>query len=576
MGEIKGMGRRDFLKTAALSGLALGGAAALTGCAPSTGAEKGASANASAGADVAWDKEVDVLVIGSGTGAFAALVAAAKGAESVCLVEKGTMWGGTAATSGGGLAVPLTYAATDAGITDSKEEVVKYFTNATDGRVDQAVLNSFIDNGSTFIDWISEEMGWKFAASPLFGDYYEPMDGWIPMGRGSLGAADASGSLSAAQMWDQMKAKVEGYGAEVLMDTPATELITDGAGTVLGAVCGGKNIKANAVIVATGGFDHNDEMRAKYHPFKIMATNAVPTNTGDGQLMGMAIGASVSYMDRCWGAPAILTTGDDPEALIAEGRIAQEIAGTDWAMYRGLPGAVVVNKKGRRIGNEAGPYDLFNQAFAYYDTGEPGHVNIPAYFICDAACWATYSLPGHTVGAVGDGEDSYFNETYGGEATDPSEVPAHFVKADTLEELAEKLGIDAAGLAAEITAFNENAAKGVDPVYHRGEKHLDINTTGVMAGSRTDLANPVLAPLATGPFYGAVYVPGTCGTAGGLTINENAQVVNVNGEPIEHLYAVGNCSSGVSGGTYVHGGISLGSGAVMSWVAVNHALATKA
>ena len=57
-----------------------------------------------------------MLVIGSGTGAFAALVAAAKGAESVCLVEKGTMWGGTAATSGGGLAVPLTYAATDAGI----------------------------------------------------------------------------------------------------------------------------------------------------------------------------------------------------------------------------------------------------------------------------------------------------------------------------------------------------------------------------------------------------------------------------------------------------------------------------
>lgn len=155
-------------------------------------------------------------------------------------------------------------------------------------------------------------------------------------------------------------------------------------------------------------------------------------------------------------------------------------------------------------------------------------------------------------------------------------MPAHFVKADTLEELAEKLGIDAAGLAAEITAFNENAAKGVDPVYHRGEKHLDINTTGVMAGSRTDLANPVLAPLATGPFYGAVYVPGTCGTAGGLTINENAQVVNVNGEPIEHLYAVGNCSSGVSGGTYVHGGISLGSGAVMSWVAVNHVLAAKA
>ena len=53
---------------------------------------------------------------------------------------------------------------------------------------------------------------------------------------------------------------------------------------------------------------------------------------GDGQLMGMAIGANVSYMDRCWGAPAILTTGDDPATLIAEGAIAQEIAGTDWAI----------------------------------------------------------------------------------------------------------------------------------------------------------------------------------------------------------------------------------------------------
>lgn len=563
MENIRGMKRRDFLKTAALSSLALG-SAALAGNTTLAFADEG---------DVAWDKEVDVLVVGSGTGSFAALVAAAKGAGSVCLVEKGSMWGGTAALSGGGLAVPLTYAAADAGVTDSKEEIIKYFTNASSRRVDQDVLSAFIDNGSDFIDWISEEMDWVFTASPLFGDYYEPMEGWIPMGRGSLGASNAEGPLVASQMWAQMKTKLEDYGVEILMDTPATQLIVDNEGAVIGGVCGDQNIKAGAIILATGGFDHNDAMRAKYHPYPLLATCAIPTNTGDGQLMGMAIGADVSYMDRSWGAPAILTKADeDPATVIAEGRIIQEVAGTDWAMYRGLPGAVVVNKKGHRIGNEAGPYDLFNQSFTYYDTGEPGLINIPAYFICDAACWATYSLPGHIVGAVGDGEDSYFNETYGGEATDVDEVPAHFVKADTLEELAELLGIDPEGLAAEIAAFNENAINGVDPVYHRGEKHLDLNTTAVMAGNRTDLANPVLAPLATGPFYGAIYVPGTCGTAGGLTINGDAQVMHVTGEPIAHLYAVGNCSSGVSGGTYVHGGISLGSGGVMSWQAVNHIL----
>lgn len=71
-------------------------------------------------------------------------------------------------------------------------------------------------------------------------------------------------------------------------------------------------------------------------------------------------------------------------------------------------------------------------------------------------------------------------------------------------------------------------------------------------------------------------MPGTCGTAGGLTINENAQVVNVNGEPIEHLVRRGQLLLRRIGGTYVHGGISLGSGAVMSWVAVNHVLAAKA
>lgn len=151
---------------------------------------------------------------------------------------------------------------------------------------------------------------------------------------------------------------------------------------------------------------------------------------------------------------------------------------------------MVVNRKGHRIGNEATAYDSFFRAFSYYDNGEMEHLNIPSFLVCDAACWNTYSMPGHTVGSMDGG---FFDETYGG-GEDGGEVPAWFVQADTLEELAEKLGIDPAGLAAEIAAFNENAEKGVDPVYHRGEKHLDVYTSGVMAGSRTDLANPVLAP----------------------------------------------------------------------------------
>lgn len=547
--------------------MALGTAGVLAGCASN---QQGQAAPS--GADITWDKEADILVVGSGTGAFAALAAAKLGSESVCLLEKGQFWGGTAATSGGGMAVPLSDAAKEAGVNDTKEAVVEYYLNASEGRADEAVINSFLDNGNDFLKWTGEALGWTWTPSTLFGDYYEPLPGWIPFGRASLGASDSSGALVAAQMWEQLKAALTDAGVEIMMETPATTLVTDGNGAVIGVrATSGRDeiaIKANHVILATGGFDHNADMRAKHLPFKILATNACTTNTGDGHKMGQAVGADLSYMDSCWGAPAILTTGQDPKELIANNEIAQEIAGTDWAMYRGLPGAVVVNRKGHRIGNEATAYDTYNKAFAYYDNGEMEHLNIPSYFICDSACWNTYSLPGHTVGSMDGG---YFDETYGSDGSD-GELPAHFVQADTLEELAEKLGVDAAGLAAELAAFNENAEQGIDPVYHRGEKQLDLNTTAVMAGMRTDLANPCLAPVATPPFYGAIYVPGTCGTAGGLTINENAQVVNALGEPISGLYAVGNCSSGVSGGCYVGGGISLGSGGVMGWVAVHHAL----
>ena len=78
-----------------------------------------------------------------------------------------------------------------------------------------------------------------------------------------------------------------------------------------------------------------------------------------------------------------------------------------------------------------------------------------------------------------------------------------------------------------VTAFNENAKAGVDPDWHRGEYDFDKGTAGDLSGKRTELVNNCLAPLEKGPFYGAKYVPGTCGTSGGLRINGSAQVLNV-------------------------------------------------
>ena len=128
---------------------------------------------------------------------------------------------------------------------------------------------------------------------------------------------------------------------------------------------------------------------------------------------------------------------------------------------------------------------------------------------------------------------------------------------------------------ATLNKFNPNALEGVDPDWHRGEADFDKGTAGDLTGTRTELKNNCLAPIEVGPFYGCKYVPGTCGTSGGLRINANAQVLNVWGQPIEHLYAVGNTSGSVMGAAYPGGGSTLGAGCVFGMLAGRHAAAVK-
>jgi len=166
-----------------------------------------------------------------------------------------------------------------------------------------------------------------------------------------------------------------------------------------------------------------------------------------------------------------------------------------------------VNKHGRHLGDEAAVYATFSHSFEQRDSGLEEYRNVPAYFICDSTCTTYYTFPG---------------------AKAPGEIPERVVSADTLEELTDKLAIDKAGLVEEMTAFNANAVNGIDPVWHRGEFAIDMTTSNLYQNyrgpERTDLKNPALAPVAVGPFYGAMYGPGTCGTNGGLRINKDAQV----------------------------------------------------
>lgn len=530
--------RRGFLKKTALLGVGLAATGGIAACAPA-----GAPAKEE---DVKWDKEVDVLVVGSGTVVMAALAAKDAGAESVLIIEKSLAFGGTSALSGGGFYIPMNYAMKEEGIEDNREDAFKYMKKVSAGQSEDVLINTYLDNANAMCEWTRDKFGYEWLLSgqqrpgnKSFQDYYE-VPGFRPYGRNvSLSKNGKSGGAAA---WQILRETAEGLGIEIMLETPAKELVVNANGEVVGVkaegIDGPINIKAKkGVILGTGGFDFNKAMTTAYLRGPIMGSVSVRTNTGDGHLMGMALGADLRNMNSCWGLPFYPLDVENLKGV------------EDWQIYRGKPGSIVVNKYGERIGNEAAAYHVFNRAFWVWDTGTFEWRNTPSYWICDSSFKERYFMPG----------SNYQMDV----------VPEWIEQADTLEELCEKLGVNYEGFSATLDVFNPNAEAGVDPIWHRGEYQFDLNTAG--DASRTDLKNICLAPIAQGPFYGATYVPGTCGTNGGLRINENAQVLDLDGNPISRLYAVGNTSGSVMGDAYPGGGSCLGAGSVFGMLAGRHA-----
>ncbi len=540
--------RRSLLGASAA--LAVGGMLGLAGCSSSPKTDEGSvpdEGSASSG-EVAWDEEADVVVVGSGTGAFSALAAADAGAGSVVVLEKSEAWGGTSAVSGCTLYIPMLTVGMEEGSDDSVQAATAYLNKVAGNRGNKAGIDNYVKYANEFATWLGDLMGWQWTAQGMFRDYYEPYEGYRFFGRNA-----SIDSEEKVPMWSELQNKCKELGVDIRLSAPAKELVTDASGAVVGVVAeiGGKpvRIKANTcVVMATGGYDHNPQMILENQAVPVYVSNAAMTNTGDGQIMGAKVGAAWGNMDTNWGLPCFY--GGSPEYT---GELVYDFLTNDWGYYRGSAGAIVVNRQGRRFGDESSAYGVFNRAFGQYDTDILDYTNIPAFFICDDEYVSTMTLPGQA--AVGD------------------PLPDYFVQADTLQELAGKLGIDPEGLVDEVASFNEGAAVGEDPTFHRGEKECNVVISAWRTAGR-DLPNPVLAPLATPPFYGAVYVPGTCGTNGGLVTDENARVLTAAHEPIPGLLAVGNCSAGIFGGQYPGAGATLGAGGIMGYIGVRNALGT--
>ncbi|MFN8564865.1 MAG: FAD-dependent oxidoreductase [Anaerolineae bacterium] len=493
--------------------------------------------NAHAAETIIWHRTADVVVVGSGTGLMAALRAADLGMSAVVL-EKAPTVGGTMAISGGGLWIPNNDNMRAAGIADSREEALEYIRHATLGQADPVLCESFVDHCNRAIAFL-REIGVEWDFLPNFNDYYPSFPGGKPRGR-SLQPVNENGEPIVGEgLTHVMTEAARAYGVDIMLETAAKRLVVDEDGVVVGVAAetpdGELNVKANrGVILATGGFDHNQAMVSGFLRGPLYYTSAVPTNTGDGHLMGMAIGAGLRHMNERWGWPVYY----DIEHETAINALATEL---------GRPGAIVVNKRGMRIMNEAGPYDAVTRAFYTFDTGTFEYLNIPSYAIVDSAHRSRYSLASFPPG---------------------SKLPPWIHQADSLRELAGMLGLDTDGLDATVERFNQLAAQGIDPDFHRGESAFDRLTGG--DSSRTDLANACLAPIIEPPFYGTQIWPGALGTCGGLHVNPMAQVVNVWGKVIPGLYAVGNSAGSPLAGGYPGGGGTLSAGLTFAFIAAEH------
>ncbi len=558
---MKEITRRDFIKGAAAGALGMG-LMSLTAQAESAGTE--------ASDAITWDKEVDVIVVGTGTAAHAAVAASEFGASSVLVLEKSdVIFGGTSITSGAGFALPPTVDDIRQPDVDyTREDALEYLKQCGEGRMDEEPMTAYLDTANEFCEWTKKAYQWHHWGhkSRGFGDYYDVYSKSIPGGFGT-GACypmkEDGSAYSNVEQWQSCRDYIDSHdNIELLMGTEADKLITDESGRVIGlyALQGEKRLAfkaARGVILGTGSFDHNEAMRRYFLPFPLVRSVASINCTGDGHKMGSEVGAQMAYMDRVYGMPMVYnkttwSEEDNHNYSIFESATPKDM---DIAYYITMPHSIIVNRKGKRFANENRLYDCFYRAFSSYDTGSGLYENIPAYWICDSSYAEKYKMPGNTTA---------------------DELPEYVWKFDTLEELADAMGIDKDNLLAEIARYNGYVENKHDPDYHTGESMVAVDTYHQTStwmkldfdGSDVQEPADLLGDIAKPPFYSCRFVPGALSTRGGMRTNGNSQVLSVRGEVIPGLYAAGCCSAGISG--YIAGGMPIATGCIMAYIAGKH------
>ncbi|WP_109509152.1 FAD-binding protein [Nocardioides speluncae] len=541
-----------------------------------------------------WDDEFDLVVVGSGGGGMTAALTAHDVGLSCVVLEKAKLYGGTTGISGGGIWIPNNPALRRAGHDDSRESIRTYLDELIGERAEPARLDAYVDHGPDAMALLEKSKWLKFFWTKGYSDYHPELEGGRPLGRsieavpfdtrklredeefqrpnsmkGPLGlwitAKDYRNLAMVKRTWGgrrtslvaawrvfsnffrrrhmstggralvaRLRMALKDAGIPLWLQTPMTSLVVEG-GRVVGVEVtrDGETRRIRAgkgVLLASGGFDHNQEMRNTWLPEggREDLSLGARENVGDGIVAGLGLGAAVDLMDDAWWMPSVTHPSGASIPLVSE---------------RCIPGSVIVSVDGKRFTNESSPYTNF-----VHDQLDGKHV--PAWFVMDTKARRRYP----------------FAQILPGQPFPKSFYDAGLVvRADSLDELATKVGLPTEALATTVATFNDYARTGVDLDFGRGDSAYDR-----YYGDPTR-KNPNLDTIDQGPYYAVKLDVGDLGTKGGLVCDEHARVLREDGSVIDGLYVTGNASSSVMGNEYAGPGATIGPSMVFGYVAARHA-----
>ena len=426
--------------------------------------------------------ETEIVVIGGGGAGLAAAVQANQLGSKVLVLEKMGKVGGNTILAGGALNAVNDRSEQAIAYNDSVEWHYTQTLSGGDYQGDPLLVHTLVSNAWDGVQWLMD-LGMEFQDE-------------------TAGLFTVTGCFKAYMNYIDSHDNVD-----VMLNTRATEILVDENGKACGVVATGETgntvtVKASkGVVVATGGFAANVELRSAYNTQwadlgdSIKSTNHAGA-TGDGIKMLQQLGADFVQM----GNIQLLPLGD-PVTGSLSGNIEHDVETR-----------IFINKEGNRFVNEGGRRDdMTNALFAQTDAY--------MWVVMDSDTYPT-----------GDERNNF------GETANQLVEAGRAVKADTLEELAEKMNVPADTLIAAVTEFNRHAEG------------------GDLAGTPDEFGRTLYkTPIDTAPFYAAARVPTVHHTMGGVRINVNAQVLDENGNVIPGLYAAGEVTGGIHGANRLGG-----------------------